>query len=174
LTAGPLPDRQERSRHRRRAGLWPLDDRRCWGPDTARVPGGRCRRCARFAMARMPKKSLGDAPRKSRSRHCDGSTTRRSKTSSLRWRRATPAWPTQTALAGDDRRLRHERWEESRCAQTLRIGRYAAENSSIARLVVDPGPPRRDLPRCPSAQSPEKLRTILPHPIARWARYLSD
>jgi hypothetical protein len=76
-------------------------------------------------------------------------------------------------------RLRYERWEEGRCAQVLHVGPYADEASSIVRLhegiaaagyrpsgrhhEIYLGDPRRS--------APEKLRTILRHPIeARDAR----
>jgi hypothetical protein len=69
--------------------------------------------------------------------------------------------------------LRYERWEEGRCAQVLHIGPYADENPSIVRLhegitaagyrprgrhhEIYLGDPRRS--------APEKLRTILRHPV---------
>jgi hypothetical protein len=70
--------------------------------------------------------------------------------------------------------LRYERWEEGRCAQLLHVGPYAAEGPSIVRLhegiaaagyrprgrhhEIYLGDPRRS--------APEKLRTILRHPVA--------
>jgi hypothetical protein len=72
-------------------------------------------------------------------------------------------------------RLRYERFGEGRCAQILHIGPYAAEGPSIARLhegiaaagyrprgrhhEIYLGDPRRS--------APERLRTILRHPIER-------
>ena len=69
--------------------------------------------------------------------------------------------------------LQFERWEEGRCAQTLHVGPYADEGATIARLdaaVVEAGlkvhgrhheiylgGPRRS--------SPDKLRTIIRHPV---------
>lgn len=70
-------------------------------------------------------------------------------------------------------RLRFERWQEGRCAQVLHIGPYADEGPSIARLhkgiaaagyrphgrhhEIYLGDPRRS--------APERLRTILRHPV---------
>ena len=70
-------------------------------------------------------------------------------------------------------RLRYERWAEGRCAQLLHVGPYAAEGPSIARLhqeitaagyrprgrhhEIYLGDPRRS--------APERLRTILRHPV---------
>jgi len=70
-------------------------------------------------------------------------------------------------------RLRYERWVEGRCAQVLHVGPYADEGPSIARLhagiaaagyrprgrhhEIYLGDPRRT--------PPEKLRTILRHPV---------
>lgn len=70
-------------------------------------------------------------------------------------------------------RLRYERWAEGRCAQLLHVGPYAAEEPSIRRLhegiaaagyrarghhhEIYLGDPRRS--------APEKLRTILRHPV---------
>lgn len=69
--------------------------------------------------------------------------------------------------------LRFERWEEGRCAQILHVGPYAEEAPSIVRLhegiaaagyrprgnhhEIYIGDPRRS--------APEKLRTILRHPV---------
>ncbi len=74
--------------------------------------------------------------------------------------------------AGLDR-VRYIRWDEGRCAQLLHVGPYAAEGPSIARLhqaiaaagywprgrhhEIYLGDPRRS--------APEKLRTILRHPV---------
>jgi hypothetical protein len=70
-------------------------------------------------------------------------------------------------------RLRYERWTEGRCGQTLHMGPYAAEGRTLARLdegiaaagyrpygrhhEIYLGDPRRTMP--------EKLRTILRHPV---------
>lgn len=70
-------------------------------------------------------------------------------------------------------RLHFERWEEGRCAQVLHVGPYAEEGPSIARLhegiaaagyrprgrhhEIYLGDPRRS--------APEKLRTLLRHPV---------
>lgn len=70
-------------------------------------------------------------------------------------------------------RLRFDRWEEGRCAQLLHLGPYADEGPSIARLheaitaagyrprgrhhEIYLGDPRRS--------APERLRTILRHPV---------
>ncbi len=70
-------------------------------------------------------------------------------------------------------RLRFERWEEGQCAQLLHVGPYADEAPSIARLheaitsagyrprgrhhEIYLGDPRRS--------APEKLRTLLRHPV---------
>lgn len=70
-------------------------------------------------------------------------------------------------------KLRFESWAEGRCAQTLHIGPYADEGPSVVRLhqaikaagyrprgrhhEIYLGDPRRS--------APEKLRTILRHPI---------
>jgi hypothetical protein len=70
-------------------------------------------------------------------------------------------------------RLRYIRWAEGRCAQLLHIGPYAAEAPSIVRLhdaiaaagyrprgrhhEIYLGDPRRS--------APEKLRTIIRHPV---------
>lgn len=70
-------------------------------------------------------------------------------------------------------RLRYERWAEGRCAQLLHVGPYAAEGPSIVRLhegiaaagyrargrhhEIYLGDPRRS--------APERLRTILRHPV---------
>ncbi|HXZ77998.1 MAG TPA: GyrI-like domain-containing protein [Streptosporangiaceae bacterium] len=70
-------------------------------------------------------------------------------------------------------RLRYQRWAEGRCAQLLHVGPYASEEPSIARLhqaiaaagyrprgrhhEIYLGDPRRS--------APEKLRTILRHPV---------
>lgn len=70
-------------------------------------------------------------------------------------------------------RLRYDRWAEGRCAQLLHIGPYAGEAPSIVRLheaiaaagyrprghhhEIYLGDPRRS--------APEKLRTILRHPV---------
>jgi hypothetical protein len=86
---------------------------------------------------------------------------------------------TALALARDRKpsggldRLRYIRWAEGRCAQLLHVGPYAAEGPSIARLhqaiaaagcrprgrhhEIYLGDPRR--------RAPEKLRTILRHPV---------
>ena len=69
--------------------------------------------------------------------------------------------------------LRFERWEEGRCAQILHVGPYSEEAPSIVRLhegiaaagyrprgrhhEIYLGDPRRS--------APEKLRTILRHPV---------
>jgi hypothetical protein len=69
--------------------------------------------------------------------------------------------------------LRFERWEEGRCAQVLHVGPYAEEAPTIVRLhqaiaaagcrprghhhEIYIGDPRRS--------APEKLRTILRHPV---------
>jgi hypothetical protein len=76
------------------------------------------------------------------------------------------------ALAALDR-VRYQRWAEGRCAQVLHIGPYADEGPSIVRLheaitaagcrprgrhhEIYVGDPRRS--------APEKLRTILRHPV---------
>ena len=70
-------------------------------------------------------------------------------------------------------RVRYVRWAEGRCAQLLHVGPYAAEGPSIVRLhqaiaaagcrprgrhhEIYLGDPRRS--------APEKLRTILRHPV---------
>jgi hypothetical protein len=70
-------------------------------------------------------------------------------------------------------RLRYRRWAEGRCAQLLHLGPYADEGPSIVRLhqaiaaagcrprgrhhEIYLGDPRRS--------APEKLRTILRHPV---------
>jgi hypothetical protein len=70
-------------------------------------------------------------------------------------------------------RLRYQRWAEGRCAQLLHVGPYAGEEPSIVRLhqaiaaagyrargrhhEIYLGDPRRS--------APEKLRTILRHPV---------
>jgi hypothetical protein len=70
-------------------------------------------------------------------------------------------------------RLQYERWTEGRCAQVLHVGPYADEGPSIVRLhkgitaagyrprgrhhEIYLGDPRRS--------APEKLRTILRHPV---------
>jgi hypothetical protein len=70
-------------------------------------------------------------------------------------------------------RLRFERWEEGRCAQVLHVGPYAAEAPTIALLheaiaaagyrphgrhhEIYLGDPRRS--------APERLRTLLRHPV---------
>jgi hypothetical protein len=70
-------------------------------------------------------------------------------------------------------RLRYERWEEGSCAQVLHVGPYADEGPTIVRLheaiaaagyqpwgrhhEIYLGDPRRS--------APEKLRTILRHPV---------
>ena len=70
--------------------------------------------------------------------------------------------------------LSFERWEEGRCAQTLHVGPYADEGPTIARLdaaitaaglkvrgrhhEIYLGDPRRS--------APEKLRTLIRHPVA--------
>jgi hypothetical protein len=70
-------------------------------------------------------------------------------------------------------RLRYQRWAEHRCAQLLHVGPYADEGPSIVRLhqaiaaagcrprgrhhEIYLGDPRRS--------APEKLRTILRHPV---------
>jgi hypothetical protein len=70
-------------------------------------------------------------------------------------------------------RLAYQRWTEGRCAQLLHVGPYADEGPSIARLhqaitaaghrprgrhhEIYLGDPRRS--------APDKLRTILRHPI---------
>ncbi len=70
-------------------------------------------------------------------------------------------------------RLRYQRWAEGRCAQLLHVGSYADEGPSIVRLhqaiaaggyrprgrhhEIYLGDPRRS--------TPEKLRTILRHPV---------
>jgi hypothetical protein len=69
--------------------------------------------------------------------------------------------------------LRFERWEEGRCAQTLHVGPYADEGPTIALLdsaitaaglqvrgrhhEIYLGDPRRS--------APEKLRTLIRHPV---------
>jgi hypothetical protein len=69
--------------------------------------------------------------------------------------------------------LRYERWEEGRSAQLLHVGPYAEEGPSIVRLhegiaaagyrprgrhhEIYLGDPRRS--------APEKLRTLLRHPV---------
>jgi hypothetical protein len=70
-------------------------------------------------------------------------------------------------------RVRYIRWAEGRCAQLLHVGPYAAEEPSIVRLhqaiaaagyrprgrhhEIYLGDPRRS--------APEKLRTIIRHPV---------
>ncbi|MDQ0662766.1 hypothetical protein QFZ35_001264 [Arthrobacter ulcerisalmonis] len=70
--------------------------------------------------------------------------------------------------------VRFERWEEGRCAQALHIGPYADEGTTIARLdaaitaaglkvrgrhhEIYLGDPRRS--------APDKLRTLIRHPVA--------
>jgi hypothetical protein len=70
-------------------------------------------------------------------------------------------------------RLRYQRWAEGRCAQLLHVGPYAGEGPSLVRLhqaiaaagcrprgrhhEIYLGDPRRS--------APEKLRTILRHPV---------
>jgi hypothetical protein len=77
------------------------------------------------------------------------------------------------AAAAEAARLRYIRWAEGRCAQLLHIGPYAAEAPSIVRLhdaiaaagyrprgrhhEIYLGDPRRG--------APEKLRTIIRHPV---------
>ena len=70
-------------------------------------------------------------------------------------------------------RVRYFRWAEGRCAQLLHVGPYAAEEPSIVRLhkaIAAAG----YLPRGrhheiylgdPRRSAPEKLRTILRHPV---------
>jgi hypothetical protein len=70
-------------------------------------------------------------------------------------------------------RVRYVRWAEGRCAQLLHVGPYAAEGPSIVRLhqaIAAAG----YLPRGrhheiylgdPRRSAPEKLRTILRHPV---------
>jgi hypothetical protein len=80
--------------------------------------------------------------------------------------------PPKASPAALDRH-RYELWEEGRCAQLLHVGPYAAEGASIARLhegiaaagyrptgrhhEIYLGDPRRS--------APERLRTILRHPV---------
>lgn len=70
-------------------------------------------------------------------------------------------------------RLRFERWEEGRCAQTLHVGPYSEEAATIALMdaaireaglkvrgrhhEIYLGDPRRS--------APEKLRTLIRHPV---------
>ncbi|HEX9066178.1 MAG TPA: GyrI-like domain-containing protein [Streptosporangiaceae bacterium] len=86
--------------------------------------------------------------------------------------RALAAARAKKPLPGLDR-LRCLRWEEGRCAQLLHVGPYAAEGPSIAALQaglaeagyrprgrhheIYLGDPRRS--------APERLRTILRHPV---------
>jgi hypothetical protein len=70
-------------------------------------------------------------------------------------------------------RLQYLRWAEGRCAQLLHVGPYSAEGPSIARLhqaIAEAGYRPRghhheiylgDPRRC----APEKLRTIIRHPV---------
>jgi hypothetical protein len=70
-------------------------------------------------------------------------------------------------------RLRYFRWEEGLCAQVLHIGPYAAEAPSIRRLhqgITDAGYRPRGRHHeiylgDPRRSAPEKLRTILRHPV---------
>ncbi len=71
-------------------------------------------------------------------------------------------------------RLRYERWEEGRCAQTLHVGPYADEGPTIVRLeaaIADAGC-RPDGPHHeiylgdPRRCAPERLRTILRQKVA--------
>ena len=70
-------------------------------------------------------------------------------------------------------RLRFERWAEGRCAQVLHIGPYAEEGPSIVRLhegieVAGYRARGRHHEIClgdPRRSAPDKLRTILRHPV---------
>ncbi len=86
--------------------------------------------------------------------------------------RALPAARAKKPVPGHDR-LRYLRWTEGRCAQLLHVGPYAAEGPSIVTLhagleaagyrprgrhhEIYLGDPRRS--------APERLRTILRHPV---------
>ena len=69
--------------------------------------------------------------------------------------------------------LHFERWEEGRCAQTLHVGAYSEEAPSIVRLhegIAAAGYRPRGLHHeiylgDPRRSAPEKLRTILRHPV---------
>jgi len=70
-------------------------------------------------------------------------------------------------------RLRYDRWEEGRCAQVLHIGPYADETPSIVRLheaitaagCRPRGPHHEIYLGDPRRSAPERLRTILRHPV---------
>lgn len=148
--------------------LWPLDDRQCWGrtppgfPEAVAgaVPGSPWRAFpAEEVLGRRPPKDaargivMGRRPGAARHHRCGGD----------RQRRHGRLRPRSLAMAGG-------------CATNA--GKKAAARTPCASVrmlprtprsrgwLSTPGPPRRDLPGCPSAQSPEKLRTILRHPIA--------
>lgn len=69
--------------------------------------------------------------------------------------------------------LQFERWEEGRCAQTLHVGPYVDEGATIARLdaaVVEAGLKVRGRHHeiylgDPRRSAPEKLRTLIRHPV---------
>ena len=70
-------------------------------------------------------------------------------------------------------RLEYIRWAEGRCAQLLHIGPYAAEAPSIAALheaIAEAGYRPRGRHHeiylgDPRRSAPEKLRTIIRHPV---------
>ena len=70
-------------------------------------------------------------------------------------------------------RLEYIRWAEGRCAQLLHIGPYAAEAPSIASLheaIAEAGYRPRGRHHeiylgDPRRSAPEKLRTIIRHPV---------
>jgi hypothetical protein len=69
--------------------------------------------------------------------------------------------------------LRYQRWSEGLCAQLLHVGPYAAEGPSIVRLhqaIADAGYRPRGRHHeiylgDPRRSAPDKLRTILRHPV---------
>ncbi|MDQ0824094.1 hypothetical protein QFZ60_000267 [Arthrobacter sp. B2I5] len=69
--------------------------------------------------------------------------------------------------------VRFERWEEGRCAQVLHIGPYADEGPTIARLdaaITEAGLKVRGRHHeiylgDPRRSAPEKLRTLIRHPV---------
>jgi hypothetical protein len=70
-------------------------------------------------------------------------------------------------------RLRHERWTEGRCAQTMHVGPYSAEAPSIERLhqaiaeagYVPRGRHHEIYLGDPRRSAPDRLRTIIRQPV---------
>jgi hypothetical protein len=85
---------------------------------------------------------------------------------------ATPEAASKKDLPGPAR-LEYIRWAEGRCAQLLHIGPYAAEAPSIAALheaIAEAGYRPRGRHHeiylgDPRRSAPEKLRTIIRHPV---------